>query len=63
MKRRLLIVHGGHAGGRTEALRRAAVAGIGEAGEDIDLREVPALRADADDLLWSEGILLGTPEH
>ena len=66
VKPRLLIAYGGHAGGRTELLRRAVVEGIAEATADtagIELREVPALVATAEDLLWSQGVLLGTPEH
>lgn len=63
MRRRLLIVYGGRPGGRTERLRRAAVAGVAESGDEIELREVHALSATAEDALWAEGILLGTPEH
>ena len=59
----LLLVYGGHAGGRTERLRRAAVEGIAAAGEPVELRERPALEAGLDDLLWADGLLLGTPEH
>jgi multimeric flavodoxin WrbA len=59
----LLSVYGGHAGGRTERLRRAAVEGIATAGEPVELRERPALEAGLDDLLWADGLLLGTPEH
>ena len=62
-QRRLLLIWGGHAGGRTETLRAAVVAGIADAGEDIDLRQRPALEAGIDDLLWCEGLLMGTPEH
>lgn len=61
--RRLLLIWGGHAGGRTEVLRRAAVDGIADAGEDVALRQRPALEAGIDDLLWCEGLLMGTPEH
>jgi multimeric flavodoxin WrbA len=61
--RHLLLVHGGHSGGRTEALRRAVVAGVLGCGEALDLRERPALQAGLDDLLWADGLLFGTPEH
>lgn len=37
--------------------------GIEEAGDDIELRALPALEAAADDLLWAHGLLIGTPEH
>ena len=59
----LLLVYGGHAGGRTETLRRAVVAGVAAAGERVELRERHALEAGLDDLLWCDGLLLGTPEH
>jgi multimeric flavodoxin WrbA len=65
--RHLLLVHGGQAGGRTERLRAAVrsgvAAGIAAAGEPLELRERPALQADLEDLLWADGLLLGTPEH
>jgi multimeric flavodoxin WrbA len=59
----LLLVYGGHAGGRTETLRRAVAAGVLATGEALELREVPALHAGIDELLWADGLLLGTPEH
>ena len=65
--RRLLLVHGGHAGGRTARLRAAVRAGIATgaeaAGAPVELRELPALQAGLDDLLWADGLVLGTPEH
>lgn len=63
MSRRLLIVYGGHPGGRTEKLRIAVTDGIREAATDIDVRELRALDAGADDLLWANAVILGTPEH
>ena len=67
---RLLLVYGGHPGGRTDRLRAAAVEGIGTVaaecaadGVALELRERPALAATIDDLLWAGGVLLGTPEH
>lgn len=68
---RLLLVYGGHAGGRTDRLRAAAVEGISAAAADalaadgtvVELRERRALEATVDDLLWAGGVLLGTPEH
>jgi multimeric flavodoxin WrbA len=63
----LLLVHGGHAGGRTATLRAAVRAGIAAgaeaAGAPVELRELPALQAGLDDLLWADALLLGTPEH
>ena len=37
--------------------------GIAAAQEPIELRARPALEAGADDLLWANGLLIGTPEH
>lgn len=63
--RRLLLVHGGHPGGRTERLRLAVAAGVAAAASttEVELRQCRALDARLDDLLWAEGLLLGTPEH
>jgi multimeric flavodoxin WrbA len=65
--RHLLLVHGGQAAGRTAGLRAAVrtgiAAGIAAAGEPLELRERHALQAGLDDLLWADGLLLGTPEH
>ncbi len=63
MTRRLLIVHGGHPGGRTEKLRAAVTSGIRDSATDVEVRERRALDANADDLLWAEAVILGTPEH
>lgn len=59
----LLIVHGGHAGGRTHRLVESAQLGALANEEAIDVRTRPALQADLDDLLWAHGLLIGTPEH
>ena len=61
--KRLLLIFGGHAGGRTEAMVRAVCEGVAHAEENIELRAKPALQADAEDLLWAQGLLIGTPEH
>jgi multimeric flavodoxin WrbA len=76
---RILLIYGGQPNGRTEQLRREVVAGIAAAARSDDdgatdapstmpgtvyeLRERHALLANADDLLWAQGLLLGTPEH
>jgi multimeric flavodoxin WrbA len=72
---RILLVYGGQPNGRTDQLRREVVAGIAKAaraddddtaaapGTVYELRERHALLATADDLLWAQGLLLGTPEH
>ena len=30
---------------------------------DVELRDLPALAASVEDLLWAQGLLIGTPEH
>jgi multimeric flavodoxin WrbA len=52
----------GHAGGRLERLASEVAAGVREFADEIELCELPALSAGADDLRWAEAILLGTPE-
>ncbi len=59
----LLIIHGGHAGGRTQQLVEAVRQGVRAAEEDIELRTLPALQAGIEDLLWANALLIGTPEH
>jgi multimeric flavodoxin WrbA len=59
----LLLIHGGHAGGRTAQLVAAVVAGASEFADEVELRVLPALAAGLDDLLWAQGLLIGTPEH
>lgn len=59
----LLLIYAGHAGGRTHAMVQWVKQGVAEAGEDIELRALPALEAGVDDLLWAHGLLIGTPEH
>jgi multimeric flavodoxin WrbA len=60
---RILLIYGGHAGGRTAALVRAVRAGMDLAEEALECRALPALEAGAEDLLWAQGLLIGTPEH
>jgi multimeric flavodoxin WrbA len=57
----LLIIHGGHAGGRTYRLLAAVERGARE--EALEVRTLRALDAGIDDLLWANGLLIGTPEH
>jgi len=61
--KRILLIYGGHAGGRTEQLVAAVLQGIEASGEPVEVRSLPALQAGADDLLWAQGLLIGTPEH
>lgn len=59
----LLVVFGGHAGGRTHAMVAAALQGIAECGDEVSVKALPALDAGVEDLLWAHGLLLATPEH
>lgn len=59
----LLMIHGGHAGGKTQRLVAAVQQGVLAADESIELRVLPALEAGIDDLLWANALLIGTPEH
>jgi multimeric flavodoxin WrbA len=59
----LLIIYGGHAGGRTEALLEAVCAGVRLSADEVEMRALPALKADIADLLWAHALLIGTPEH
>jgi multimeric flavodoxin WrbA len=60
---RILLIHGGHAGGRTERLVAAVAAGVREADDAVELAVRPALEAGLEDLLACRGLLIGTPEH
>jgi multimeric flavodoxin WrbA len=59
----LLLIYGGHSGGRTATMVQAVVEGIARAGAGVACRARPALQAGIDDLLWAHGLLIGTPEH
>jgi multimeric flavodoxin WrbA len=59
----LLLIYGGHAGGRTAALTDAVRQGIDAARDEVELRALPAIAAGIDDLLWAKGLLIGSPEH
>jgi multimeric flavodoxin WrbA len=61
--KRLLLIYGGHKGGRTEQLVDAVRDGVMAADEAVELRCLSALSASAADLLWAHGLLIGTPEH
>ncbi|HVN42212.1 MAG TPA: NAD(P)H-dependent oxidoreductase [Steroidobacteraceae bacterium] len=58
----LLLITGGQPGGRLERLAAAVRAGAEEFAEEVELRARPALQAGRDDLLWANGLLIGTPE-
>ncbi len=60
---RLLVVWHSRSGG-TQAMVDAVLTGARdpEAG-DVEVRDVPALEAAADDVRWATGVLLGTPAN
>jgi multimeric flavodoxin WrbA len=61
--KRLLLLYAGHIGGRTHELLVAVQQGIALSEETIEVRSLPALQANEEDLLWAQGLLIGTPEH
>lgn len=61
MKRLLLVFHS--QSGRTAQLAEAAAQGIAVFADSVELRVRRAPDATLDDLLWAEGLLLGTPEN
>ncbi len=62
MKHLLIVYHTqtGNTGRLAEAVRRGAE---NELIEDVDVRFLRAGEAGPDDLLWADGLLLGTPEN
>ena len=59
----LLIVYHSQSGS-TEAMARAVIRGAShEDFQGISVRVCQALEAGVDDVLWAEGIMLGTPEN
>lgn len=63
MAQHLLIVYHTQSG-TTSRMAEAVIRGAGhEDIESVDLRVKSALEADADDLLWADGFILGTPEN
>ena len=57
----LLIVYHSQTG-NTERMSHSVLEGAKEI-EDVDIRYKKALDANIDDLLWSNGLLIGTPEN
>ncbi|PTU30060.1 flavodoxin family protein [Stenotrophobium rhamnosiphilum] len=58
----LLLIYSSQTG-HTEAMMQAVRDGVAEFSEDIELRCLRALDAGLDDLLWAQGLLIGTPEN
>ena len=61
MKRLLLVFHS--QSGRTAQLADAAAQGVAALADSVELRVRRAPEATLEDLLWAEGLLLGTPEN
>ena len=63
MSKHLLIVYHTQSG-TTSRMADAVIRGASnEAIEAVDVRVKSALEADASDLLWADGFILGTPEN
>ncbi len=58
----LLLIYSSQTG-HTEAMVQAVRTGIAEFADDVELRCLRALEASLDDLLWAQGLLIGTPEN
>ena len=58
----LLLVYSSQSG-HTATMAEAVCAGARTAGNDIKLRCLKAFDAGLDDLLWANGLLIGTPEN
>lgn len=58
----LLLVYSSQSG-HTEAMVKAVCDGVTAAGDGVELRCMKALQAGLDDLLWANGLLIGTPEN
>jgi multimeric flavodoxin WrbA len=63
MRKHLLIVFHSQSG-TTSQMAEAVISGArDEAVDNVEVRVRSALEADAEDLLWCDGFLLGTPEN
>lgn len=63
MRKKLLIVYHTQSG-TTSQMADAVIGGANSSAvDDVEVRVKTALEADADDLLWCDGFLLGTPEN
>lgn len=61
MKRLLIVFHSQT--GRTERMAEAVWRGANAEAEQVETRMRRALEAGIDDLLWCDGLLIGTPEN
>lgn len=63
MAKHLLIVYHSQSG-HTEALADAVLKGAQHPDiDDLEIRFIKAKQADENDLLWADGVLIGTPEN
>jgi multimeric flavodoxin WrbA len=62
VKKHLLIVFSTQSG-RTRRLADAACEGAAEFAEEVETRCLRAFDAGLDDLLWADGLLIGSPEN
>jgi multimeric flavodoxin WrbA len=62
MRKHVLLVTGGQPGGRLERLAAAVREGVAVLADDVELRERTGIEATLEDLLWAQGLLIGTPE-
>lgn len=58
----LLLIYSSQSG-HTEAMMQAVRSGVDEFANEVELRCLRALDAGLDDLLWAQGLLIGTPEN
>lgn len=58
----LLIVYSSQTG-RTERLAQAALQGAAEFADEVQVRCLRAAQAGVEDLLWAQGLLIGSPEN
>lgn len=61
-KKHLLMIWHSQSGS-TARLADAVAEGATECADEVELRRLRALDAGLDDLLWAQGLLIGTPEN
>ncbi|MCH9694679.1 MAG: NAD(P)H-dependent oxidoreductase [Gammaproteobacteria bacterium] len=61
--KRLLIVYHSQSGSTTRMAEAVVAGATSSAVDHVDVRVRVALQADADDLLWADAFILGTPEN
>ncbi len=60
---KLLVVWHSNSGATQEMVDRVLAGARDPEAGDVEVRDVPALEATADDVLWCDGVILGTPAH